>query len=121
MARAPSSSYSFFETHIFLKVSSEARMEPLGRKRQAREQPGTGPQLSRVQTPVRPLQSSSTCSFSEQTAPAPETQSIRFPSALGPYQFICQSGTVPICSTGEPKPGSQERQRRYSTAPYTGQ
>lgn len=33
MARAPSSSYSFFETHIFLKVSSEARIEPLGRDR----------------------------------------------------------------------------------------
>lgn len=29
MDRAPSSSYSFLETHIFLKVSREARMEPL--------------------------------------------------------------------------------------------
>jgi len=36
MARAPSSSYSFFETHIFLKVSSEARIEPLGRDRHYR-------------------------------------------------------------------------------------
>lgn len=29
MARALSSSYSRFDTHIFLKVSSEARIEPL--------------------------------------------------------------------------------------------
>lgn len=29
MDRAPSSSYSFLETHIFLKVSREARIEPL--------------------------------------------------------------------------------------------
>ena len=29
MARALSSSYSRFDTHIFLKVSSDARMEPL--------------------------------------------------------------------------------------------
>ena len=28
MALSPSSSYSFFDTHIFLKVSREARMEP---------------------------------------------------------------------------------------------
>lgn len=31
MARALSSSYSRFDTHIFLKVSSDARMEPLQR------------------------------------------------------------------------------------------
>lgn len=33
MARALSSSYSRFDTHIFLKVSSDARMEPLQRGR----------------------------------------------------------------------------------------
>lgn len=29
MALAPSSSYSFLETHIFLNVSKDAKMEPL--------------------------------------------------------------------------------------------
>jgi hypothetical protein len=28
IARCPSSSYSLFDTHIFLKVSSDARIEP---------------------------------------------------------------------------------------------
>lgn len=31
-ALAPSSSYSRFDTHIFLNVSNDARIEPLGKK-----------------------------------------------------------------------------------------
>ena len=35
MALAPSSSYSRLDTHIFLKVSKDARIEPLEKKEQS--------------------------------------------------------------------------------------
>lgn len=37
MARDPSSSYSFLDTHIFLNVSREARIEPLSERRGGRD------------------------------------------------------------------------------------
>lgn len=36
MARALSSSYSRLDTHIFLKVSNDAKMEPLPEKREGK-------------------------------------------------------------------------------------
>lgn len=42
MARALSSSYSRFDTHIFLKVSNDAKMEPLHQEVRSEEGPIRG-------------------------------------------------------------------------------